>query len=61
MRHLSWAHTLSGPSHDIRWLAIAYFSGIEYGRGVARTRATAMEIAAETVYHALTSYLTFRP
>ncbi|KAF8433559.1 hypothetical protein L210DRAFT_2355 [Boletus edulis BED1] len=55
-RQLSWVHTQSGPSHDTRWLAIAYFNGIEYGRGVARDRGTAMEIAAETTYRALTSY-----
>lgn len=74
-RNLSWSHTQSGPSHDTRWLAVAYckpyrsilsylntdgwsstVNGVEYGRGVARDRGTAMEIAAETTYRALTSY-----
>lgn len=31
-------------------------NGIEYGKGVARDRGSAMEIAAETTYRALTSY-----
>lgn len=31
-------------------------NGIEYGRGVARDRGSAMEIAAETTYRALASY-----
>lgn len=74
-RDLSWSYSQSGPSHDTRWLAVAYckpfdsvfyflrtdgwlsiVNGIEYGRGVARDRGTAMEIAAETTFRALTTY-----
>lgn len=74
-RHLSWSYTQTGPSHDTRWLAVAYckpcisvlsyldteewlsiVNGVEYGRGVARDRGTAMEAAAETTYRALTAY-----
>ncbi|KAI9570203.1 hypothetical protein HD554DRAFT_392986 [Boletus coccyginus] len=55
-KYLTWTFSQSGPKHDIRWLAIAYYNGIEYGKGMARDRGSAMEIAAETTYRALTSY-----
>ncbi|KAH7886177.1 hypothetical protein F5I97DRAFT_1928050 [Phlebopus sp. FC_14] len=54
-RRLSWYSEPSGPPHDTRWVAIAYFDGIEYGRGIARDKGTAMEIAAEATYRALTA------
>ncbi|KAF9225380.1 hypothetical protein BS17DRAFT_700998 [Gyrodon lividus] len=55
-RQLTWSVAQFGPPHDPRWQAVTYFNDIEYGRGVARDRGTAMEIAAEATYHALTSY-----
>jgi hypothetical protein len=47
------------------WLVLSYLNtdewlstvnGVEYGRGVARDRGTAMETAAESTYRALASY-----
>ncbi|KIL01013.1 hypothetical protein PAXRUDRAFT_128654 [Paxillus rubicundulus Ve08.2h10] len=52
---LSWSVTLSGPRNEPWWLAIVYFDGIEYGRGVGRNKGAAMELAAEAAYRALTS------
>ncbi|KIJ22144.1 hypothetical protein PAXINDRAFT_106012 [Paxillus involutus ATCC 200175] len=54
-QRLSWSVTQSGPPHDPRWQAVAYFDGIEYGRGVERSRGLAMEVAALATYNALTS------
>ncbi|KIJ66362.1 hypothetical protein HYDPIDRAFT_109374 [Hydnomerulius pinastri MD-312] len=56
-RYLTWSCVQSGPPHDTRWLAIAYFNSVEYGRGIARDRGSAMEVAAESTYHALAAQL----
>ncbi|KAH9920090.1 uncharacterized protein B0H18DRAFT_1122184 [Fomitopsis serialis] len=38
-----------GPSSNATWTVVAFLKGVEYGRGVARTKAEATEIAAERV------------
>jgi len=42
-----------GPSSNAIWTAIALLDEVEHGRGVARTKGEAAEIAAERVLNAL--------
>ncbi|KAI0325575.1 hypothetical protein GY45DRAFT_1374657 [Cubamyces sp. BRFM 1775] len=50
---IQWAEAQAGPQHALSWTVTVSLRGVEYGRGTARSKKNAKELAAEMALRAL--------
>ncbi|KZP06733.1 hypothetical protein FIBSPDRAFT_966192 [Athelia psychrophila] len=55
-QNLTWERQQVGPQHAGQWIVVAFFKGVEYGRGAAGISAAAEEAAAYQVLLNLNAY-----